>query len=279
MEEGGLDADGATSRWERTIASLVAWKPDVACLQEMSARRDSHKLRKHLWATANALGMVPILGSEGGVSGNHPAIMVSAARLIVPDEGPPPRAVGHDPAWCEALLRVRPAGPVIRAYSVHLPPRSAAAQLIQAQRLATSTAQRGELGVVCGDWNCYARGDQLTADILASMPPHLRPARMRVGLGKELTANYDVHDALTAVGLIDVAAGLPPSCRLPHELTPTGINGGGRGDRFYVTGEVWESGAVESYAQKDGGGSDHHMALITIRLDKLAAAVAPGFCP
>jgi endonuclease/exonuclease/phosphatase family metal-dependent hydrolase len=279
MEEGGLDPDGSKTRWERTMTALAAWSPDVVCLQEMATRRDPQRLRKHLWATANKLGMIPILGSEGGVSGNHPAILVNPVRLTVTDDGPPPRTVGHDPVWCEALLQARSAGPVIRVYSVHLPPRSAVGQLIHAQRLATSVAQRGELAIVCGDLNCYAPGDQLTAQTLASMSPHLRPARMHVRPGHDLAPNYDVHEALASVGLVDVAAELDPDCREPRDLTPTGINGGGRVDRAYVTTELWEARAVQSYAQRDGGGSDHHMFMITLGLAELTATAAPGFRP
>jgi hypothetical protein len=72
--------------------------PDVVCVQEMAARRDPLQLRAHAWATANALGMIPVAGSEGGISGNHPAILVSPHRLMILDDGPPPRQPGHDPA-------------------------------------------------------------------------------------------------------------------------------------------------------------------------------------
>jgi endonuclease/exonuclease/phosphatase family metal-dependent hydrolase len=279
MEEGGLDADGSRARWERTVEAIGAWSPDVVCVQEMAARRDPRRLRAHLWATANALGMVPLLGSEGGISGNHPAILVRPGRLLVLDEGPPPRGPGHDPAWCEALLQVRPDGPVLRVYSVHLPPRSAAEQLMHGERLAATVAQRGELAVAAGDWNCFSPDDQVPPGVLAELPPHLRPARMCATLGQPLVANYDVHQALASVGLADAAAGLDPACRDPAVLAPTGINGGGRVDRFYVTQELRESGAVLAYAQKDGGGSDHLMIMITVGLRELAHAAAPGFRP
>jgi hypothetical protein len=82
IEEGGIEPDNTLARWECTIAALTAWKPDVVCVQEMAARRDRLRIRRHLWATANALGgMIPVLGSEGGISGNHPAILVNPARL------------------------------------------------------------------------------------------------------------------------------------------------------------------------------------------------------
>jgi endonuclease/exonuclease/phosphatase family metal-dependent hydrolase len=279
LEEGGLDADGSRARWERTIEAISAWSPDVVCVQEMAGRRDPRRLRAHLWATANALGLFPLLGSEGGISGNHPAILVRPGRLIVLDEGPPPRGPGHDPAWCEALLQVRADGPVLRVYSVHLPPRSAVEQLMHAQRLAATVAQRGELAVAAGDWNCFSPDDQVTPGVLAGLPPHLRPARMHARPGKPLAPSYDVHDTLTSVGLADAAAGLDPACRNPAVLAPTGVNGGGRVDRFYVTPELRESGAVLAYAQKDGGGSDHLMIMITVGLPELAHAAAPGFRP
>jgi endonuclease/exonuclease/phosphatase family metal-dependent hydrolase len=278
LEEGGLDADGSRARWERTVTALGAWSPDVVCVQEMAARRDPRRLRAHLWATANALGMFPLLGSEGGISGNHPAILVRPGRLLVLDEGPPPRGPGHDPAWCEALLQVRPDGPALRVYSVHLPPRSAAEQLMHAERLAATVAQRGELAVAAGDWNCFSPDDQMPPGVLAGLPPHLRPARMCATLGQPLVANYDVHQALASVGLADAAAGLDPACRDPAGLAPTGKRGG-RVDRFYVTPELRESGAVLAYAQKDGGGSDHLMIMITVGLRELAQAAAPGFRP
>jgi endonuclease/exonuclease/phosphatase family metal-dependent hydrolase len=279
IEEGGLDPDGSTARWERTVAALAAWSPDLVCVQEMATRRDPRRLRAHLWSTANALGLFPVLGSEGGISGNHPAILVHPGRLAIVDDGPPPRGPGHDPAWCEALLQVRPAGPAVRVYSVHLPPRSAAEQLTHAQRLAATVAQRGELAVAAGDWNCYAPADAITAETLAGLPPRLRPARMHARSGQPLTPNYDVHDTLAAVDLTDAAAGLAPARRDPPGLMPTGINGGGRVDRFYVTPELWESGAVQAYAQQDGGGSDHHLIMITVGLRELAVAAAPGFRP
>jgi endonuclease/exonuclease/phosphatase family metal-dependent hydrolase len=277
MEEGGLDRDWSTARWERTMAALAAWSPDLVCLQEMAARRDPRRVRAHLWATANALGMFPVLGSEGGISGNHPAILVSPGRLVVLDDGPPPRGPGHDPAWCDALLQMRPDGPVLRAYSVHLPPGSATEQLGHAERLANRIAQRGELAIAAGDWNCYAPADAINAEALAALPPHLRPARMHARPGQPLAANCDVHDKLTSVGLTDAAAELNPAQRDPADLAPTGINGGGRVDRFYVTPELWKSGAIRAYAQKDGGGSDHHMIMITVGLRELAHAAAPGF--
>lgn len=278
IQEGGLDPDGSPARWHQSIEAIRAWSPDVVCLQEMAARRDPLRLREHLWDTANVLGdMFPLLGSEGGISGNHPAILIRGeAGLVILDDGPPPRGPGHDPAWHEALVSPSPEIQ-LRIYSVHLPPRSAAEQLMHAERLAATVAQRGEHAVIAGDWNSWSPADQLPDGFLETMPPHLRPARTHIQPGKPLAANYDVHRTLAGVGLADAAAGLDPGHRTPPDLTPTGINGGGRVDRFYVTREMRESGAVLSYAQKDGGGSDHEFILLTVSLDAVAKAAAPGF--
>jgi endonuclease/exonuclease/phosphatase family metal-dependent hydrolase len=275
LEEGGLDRSGPADRWERSMAALAAWEPDVVCVQEMAALRDPRMLSRHLWATANRLAMIPLLGSEGGTSGNHPAVLVSPRQLAIIDYGPPPRGPGHDPAWCEALLQVR-GGPAVRVYSVHLPPRSAAEQLAHAQRLAGTVAQRGELAVIGGDWNCWSPDGPLPD--LAAVPAHLHAARMRLNPGRPPAANYDVHRTLDAVGLVDTAAALDPARRTPPGLADTG-RGGGRVDRFYVTGELWDSGAVLSYAQQDGGGSDHQFIALGIATAAIASAAAPGFRP
>jgi endonuclease/exonuclease/phosphatase family metal-dependent hydrolase len=275
LEEGGIDPDGNTSRWARSVTALAAWEPDVVCVQEMAARRDPHQLRRHLWATAHALAMIPLMGPEGGNSGNHTAILVRPQTAVITDEGPPPGT--PDPAWCEALLRIPAAQASLRVYSVHLPPGSAADQRRHAEQLATRTAQRGELAIACGDWNCWAPADQITSQILAGMPLHLRPARMHLDSGGELTVRYDVHHTLTATGLADAAAALAPDRRDPPQLRPTGINGGGRVDRFYVTSQL--CGAVRSYRQRQGGGSDHEFAMLTISLDALAQAQPPGSRP
>jgi endonuclease/exonuclease/phosphatase family metal-dependent hydrolase len=273
-EHGGIDPDGTTARWERTIAALAAWAPDIVCVQEMAARRDPHQLRRHLWATANALAMTPVLGPEGGNSGNHTAILVNTATAVITDDGPPPGT--PDPAWCEVLLRITAAQADLRVYSTHLPPGSAADQLRHAEQLAARIAQRGELAIAAGDWNCWAAADPITPQALAGMPLHLRPARMQL-TGGQLTARYDVHHTLTTAGLTDAAAALEPLRRDPPQLTPTGINGGARVDRFYVTSQLWDSGAIQSYTQRHGGGSDHEFAMLTLSSGALGRAQPPGF--
>ena len=269
LEEGGIEEDSSTARWALSIAALAAWEPHVVCVQEMAARRDPLRLRKHLQATANALGMIPVLGSEGGVSGNHTAILVSP-ELTVIDTGPPPRQPGHDPAWTEALLRL-PSGVTLSVYSIHLPPGSATEQRIHAERLASQVSQRGERTIAAGDWNCWAPSATFTPGALAAMPPHLRPARMRQH-GGQWAANHDVHDILAGTGLADAAAGLEPARRDPPGLPPVV-------DRFYVTAGIWDAGAVQGYARTDGGGSDHPFALLTLGAAGLDRAAAPGFQP
>lgn len=275
LQEGGLDENWSGTRWQQTMDGLAAWEPDIVCLQEMATRRDPRRLRRHLWATANELSMTPVLGSEGGVSGNHPAIL-AGPRLDIIDEGPVPRSPGHDPAWCDVLLQVHGGGPFLRVYSVHLPPRSAAAQREHAENLAALIAQRGEHAVAGGDWNCYSPTDKFPAGTLEDLPPHLRPGRMHALPGRPLAPNHDVHNTLESTGLADAAAGLDPARRDPPGLTATGA-GGGRIDRFYVTGGLRDAGAVQAYAQKDSGGSDHQMILLTLGLAELAATAPPGF--
>jgi endonuclease/exonuclease/phosphatase family metal-dependent hydrolase len=273
--EGGLDRGGAADRWALAVAALAAWRPHVACVQEMATFRDPQWLWRHLWATANALGMWPVLGPDGGESGNHTAIFVDTVMTAIADQGPPPGSRSQD--WCEVLLQIRPAGTLVRIYNVHLPPGSAAEQLPIAQRLASIIARRGEVAVAAGDWNCWAPADQVTTAALVGMPAHLRAARMHMSDGEPAAVNYAVHDTLTGAGLVDAVAGLGADRRDPPQLRSTGINGGGRVDRFYVTSELWDAGAVLSAAQQDSGGaSDHEFSLLTIGLAELARADAPG---
>lgn len=76
-------------------------------------------------------------------------------------------------------------------------------------------------------------------------------------------------------GSLTCPAGLGPDRRDPPQLRPTGVNGGGRVDRFYVTSQLWDCGAVRSYTQEHGGGSDHEFAMLTIGLDALTQAQPP----
>lgn len=261
---GGIDPEtGDKAAWSKTVAALRDMEPDIVLCQEISARH----LRQHLWETANQLCMTPILGgpTPQSVSGNHPAILVdSDAQIEVHDEGPTvwPSGGGTRPAWREARLRVPGLKRALRVYSVHMPTRSAQAQLEQAQRLASYVGQRGEYAIVGGDFNCYAPADKLTADDLAQQPLHLRPPRMRRGRNGDLACNFDVHDTLTTIGMSDVAAMLLPEHREPAELTPTAAHG--RIDRVYVGPGMGP--AVCSYVQRDTGGSDHQAVMVTLDL-------------
>ncbi len=124
------------------------------------------------------------------------------------------------PSWCHALVEVPGLAHPLAFYSVHLPARSAVLQLAQAEQLASIIAQRGELAVAGGGWNCLAPADQLTPDQLEAMPPQLRPSRLRRRPDDGGWApNYDVDDCLTGIGLADLAADLPRSDREPAQLT------------------------------------------------------------
>ena len=278
FEFGGIDpGTGDDARWHKTIDALAAWSPHVVLCQEIAARSGA-RLKEHLWATANALDMTPLLGPPTPVSvtGNHPAILLgTGSGLRVLDEGPPayPPGVGAVPAWCEALLEIPGLPHPLRVYSVHLPARSAVDQLSQAQRLASRIAQTGEISLAGGDWNNFGRADasELASAVLAAMPPHLRPPRMRRLAGGTWEPNFDVHDTLAAIGLADLAASLPPGRRNPAGLTATGINNGGRPDRLYGTEGLPD--AAERYEQLDTGGSDHCALLLTLGIPAMARIV------
>jgi endonuclease/exonuclease/phosphatase family metal-dependent hydrolase len=264
---GGIDPrTGDNAHWRKTVDALQEWYPDIILCQEISDRA-AKELKKHLWQTANALGMTPVIGppTPQSVTGNHPAIMIAAgAGLEIIDEGPTawPPGGGAWPAWCEATVNVPGLERALRVYSVHLPPRSAQEQLSQAQRLASYAGQRGEYAVVAGDFNSYARADEITPAMLEDQPLHLRPARMRRDPGGQLAPDYAVHDTLASVRLLDAAAFLAPERRDPSELTPT-TPAGGRIDRIYLTREL--APAASGYIQRDTGGSDHHAVMITLQ--------------
>ncbi len=271
---GGIDRDsGDTSRLRKTLEAVARCRPAIVLCQEIAAS-SIFGVQRQLWHVGNELGMIPLLGPEGGISGNYSVILVKGnAGMRIIDAGPPPHPPGSAPSWCEALIQMPGLDRPMRFYSVHLPPRSGVAQLMQAQDLAARIAQRGEYALAGGDWNDYGRGEDLTADSLAAQPPHLRPARMRRRYDGRLTPNYDVHDALTAIGMVDIAVHLPAGRRDPRELAPTGINGGGRVDRIYVSGEL--APAAWGYAQCDTGGSDHQAVMAVLDLSHVTA-VPPG---
>jgi hypothetical protein len=280
LEYGGLSQDGDDSGWCKTMACLLDWAPDVLLIQEMNGRA-SYRLHAHLWRTANELEMTPVLGppSPDSVSGNHPAVLVcTAAGFQIVDAGPPPYPAGSAaPAWCEAQVTVPGMTHPVWFISVHLPARSATSQHVQAERLATLIAQRGGLAIVGGDWNSYAPADQVTADTLAALPAHLRPARMLLAGDGSLEPDYHVHQALASVGLADAAAELLQHCRQPPDLTPTGVTGGARVDRIYVTSALVP--ALERYEQAVTGGSDHQALLLSVNTATAAATTPPPPLP
>jgi hypothetical protein len=279
FQYGGLSPVGDDTRWRASIAALRDWDPHVVLCQEMGA--PPVRLQAHLWRTANELSMIPVLGplTPDSYSGNYTALLVAVrAGLKIQDVGPPPLPIGGRPSpWCQALIGVPGLPHPISVYSVHLPPRSAVGQLADTERLASLIAQRGEHAIAGGDWNCYAPADQITSRALGGLPAHLRPARMRSAPGDSLEANYDVHNALAATGLTDAAAMLPPGSRNPAGLTPTGITGGARVDRFYLTPGL--APAARQYKQSDTGGSDHQALLLVLAKDALADAEPPGPLP
>lgn len=280
LEYGGLSGKGDDSAWRASMACLLDWAPDVLLVQEMNGRAP-YRLQAHLWRTANELGMTPVLGpaSPGSVSGNHPAVLIrTAGGLQILDTGPPPcPAAGAAAAWCEAQVKVPGMPHAVWVISVHLPARSATSQHIQAERLACLVAQRGGLVIAGGDWNSYAPADQLTQPALAGLPAHLRPARMRLGPEGRLEPDYHVHQVLASVGLADAAAELPAVRRTPPELTPTGVTGGARVDRIYLTGSLVP--ALERYEQATTGGSDHQALLLTLRPEAAADVTPPPPLP
>jgi endonuclease/exonuclease/phosphatase family metal-dependent hydrolase len=262
------------------MACLRRWTPQVVLLQEVNGRA-VHKLQAHLWRTANELGMTPVLGppSPDSVSGNHPAVLVrTAIGLRILDAGPPAwPAGGASPAWCEAKVAVPGLNHPVWFISAHLPARSATSQ---AERLASLAAQRGGLVVAGGDWNSYTPADAglLTPQALAGLPAHLRPARLRPASdGEPLAADYRAHTALASAGLTDAAAELPPTCRTPPELAPTGITGAGRVDRVYVTSALVP--ALARCEQAATGGSDHQALLLALDTAAAAAAEPPPAAP
>lgn len=280
LEFGGLAETGDDSAWCRSMACLLQWVPDILLLQEVNGRQP-YRLQAHLWRTANELGMTPVLGppSPDSVSGNHPAVLVRAtAGLRILDAGPPPYpAGGAAPAWCEALVEVPGVVHPVWFISVHLPARSATSQHIQAERLANLIAQRGGLVIAGGDWNNYAPADPLAPAALESLPAHLRPARMRSSADGFLEPDYRVHQALASVGLADAAAELAADRRTPPVLTPTGVTGGARVDRFYLTSSLMP--AVVRYEQAATGGSDHQALLLTLSTTAAAGVTPPPRLP
>jgi hypothetical protein len=79
------------------------------------------------------------------------------------------------------------------------------------------------------------------------------------------------------VGLTDAAAVLPAGRRTPSELTPTGVTGGARVDRIYLTNSLVP--ALERYEQADTGGSDHQALMLTLSTDAASGITPPPPLP
>jgi hypothetical protein len=267
LEFGGLDREtGDQSRWQRTIDALAAWAPHIVLVQEMMGIQP-YAVFRHAWATANALGMIPLLGPPGihSASGCRTAILVRLDDGIqITDQGPPPPLLAACPAWCDAALRVPGLDQPLRVYSVHLSARSAVNQREQAEHLASLIAHWGGPAIAGGDWNSYSADDPPPPRELRGQPPHLRSTRMITAPDGTITASHAVHSTLTAAGLTDAAVVLDPARRTPPELSPTGISGAGRVDRLYVTSHL--AGHLTRYQQLRTGGSDHDALLLTVSI-------------
>jgi endonuclease/exonuclease/phosphatase family metal-dependent hydrolase len=278
MNYGGIDPDGSAGRWQALTGFVREQEPDVVLCQEMAAHKPSG-LQRHLLDTARSLGMTsaalgpPAPGAASG-SEHHTAVLVRPG-LEVTDTGPATayRPWDHVP-WAEALLGVPGLPFPLRVYSVHLPHSSAIGQKHYVSKLASRVAARaedGEQALAAGDWNCLAPGDAYTQEQLAAMPARVRPARLRLLPDGTWEPVLDVHQVLAAVGLADVAAGLPPERRDPPALTPTGT-AGGRVDRAYAPLVI--ASAVTSCRQVRTPATDHAVLLLTISITK--AAAIPG---
>lgn len=273
---GGLDRQtGDRSQWCRTMDALIAWDPHLLFAQEIMGRQP-YDLHRHAWATGNALGMIPLVGpaSLQSASGNHPAIFVKvSAGLEIVDHGPPSTLPGL--AWCEAEVSVPELPVPLHLFSVHFPCRSATAQLQQAETLACYAATLETPVIAAGDWNSYAPDAFLTGDVLARLPPHLRPPRMHARSDGTFAVNTTVYDTLISTGLLDAATLLAAERRDPRDLTPTGA-GGGRVDRMHVSSSL--APLLSEYLQRDTGGSDHNALMVKFRTEKflVRADTHPG---
>jgi hypothetical protein len=273
LEHGGVRG-GDDGPWVASMDVLAGWDPDVALLQEMcSPDGRAAGLWRHLRRTANLLCMEPVLGppTPQSVTGNHPAILVRRGLEII-DQGPPLWGTGGGtwPAWCYVLVQDEDLPFPLALFSVHLPSRCAEEQKAQSQRLSSLIVQSGAISLAGGDWNCLVPDDEGRVN-LAAMPEHLRPPRMLArnrGGVLELEPNLDVHDTMTGVGLVDIAATIPRERREPPELCNTSVHGGGRIDREYATPGVED--AVEQHIQVATRGSDHHAQLVVLAKARLA---------
>jgi hypothetical protein len=263
--DGGLDPDGSDARLQQSAAALRNWEPHMVLAQELHAPGEE-LVRRQFRSLANALGLEPCaLGQPRGSRRLRTGILADTSVVEVIDDGPPPAL--DAPFWAEAIVRVRATGTVLSLASVHAPATTATGQGVEAERLATRTAQRGLLAVAGGDWNCYTPADGLTEEEVSSLPSHLRPARARITADR-VTANYDVHYTLAAVGLTDPVPALPPDRREPPDPPGTGSHPRARIDRFYLWPPRQLPPAVRCYHQKPNPGSDHQIIMICLDPDQ-----------
>lgn len=305
LHYGGLDPQGSTGSLDATLALVREWGPHVLLLQEVTARTPEAMTPAprvpvtwvaqeqfaacradeaetatiaHLTAIAGSLGM--IIAAFGPPRTEmfrrmHNAILLSPDLEAV-SAGPPVAVAGSSaPAWAEAIARVPGTPHELGLCSVHLPPRSAVLQRIQAEWLASLVAQEGRLTVLGGDWNNIPRTEAPSERDLRGMNPHLRASRMTRD-GQLLRPDYTVDDVLRATGLEDAAACLSPARRQPPILAATGPSGI-RVDRFYLTRQLIP--ALRGYRQTPEGGSDHDTIMIILDRRALGAAAPAGYRP
>lgn len=306
LQYGGVGPQGGAGSLAATVAVLERWQPHVLLLQEVTARTGEamtpaprpprtwaaqeqlaasraaaadEATIAHLTRIADSLGMT--VASFGPARTEmfrrmHNAVLV-APDLEIVSAGPPVPVPGSSaPAWAEAVVRVPGVAHELGFSSVHLPPRSAVLQRMQAEWLASLVAQEGRHTVLGGDWNSIPRTEQPPEQDLRGMNPHLRASRMTRGENGSLSPDYAVDDVLRATGLLDAAACLAPERREPRDLTATG-HSGTRVDRFYLTPEL--EPALVRYAQSGDGGSDHDALMITFSRQALSDAAPPGYRP
>jgi endonuclease/exonuclease/phosphatase family metal-dependent hydrolase len=235
---GGIGDDGNRDKWDALTGFLRGRKPGVLLLQEMRGAGPAGT-GAHLRDTAEALGMAvaavgpPAPGAPAGAE-HRTAVLVGPGVEVVPHDRPVMHPWDALP-WAEALVLLPGADVPVWFYSVHLPPSSRTKQMIYAQKLAATVAARaakGRRGFVAGDLNGLA--DAYGREQLAAMPLNVWPARVRKNpRNGSLRPRLGVHRELAAIGLADIAAMLPPGCRDPRDLTPTGT-AGARVDRGYA---------------------------------------------
>ena len=271
---GGIDpVTGDDADAQKTIIALNDVQPHVVLGQEIWAPPPTPPSTR-LWDIANALGMTAVLGpiTPGARSPLHTAILIDTDALgaEITCDDPAPGHIGPTgtaPAWVRVELRIAALAARWDLYAGHLPARSPTMQLAHAESLAARIAEHHQPTIVGADFNGYAALPHVTSEELENIPRHLQVSRCRRGPDGRLERILDVHDTLTRAGLIDVAADLPPGCRVPADLQPTG-HGGARVDRIYATAELAD--AATRYWQFPIG-SDHDAAMVEMDLTQLEA--------